>query len=600
MGVLFFLFALTLTLSSLSSSVFGLTQDGEALLEMKRGLNDTKGLLSNWKDTDINPCNWTRISCHLHDQRVRVINLPFLRLGGTISPSIGKITRLHRLAIHENSLHGTIPAEIGNCTELRALYLRANYLEGGIPTELGRLSNLIILDLSSNSLRGSIPPSIGHLGRLRFLNLSTNFLSGEIPKTGVLGSFGNFSFIGNLDLCGPQVQRLCKGSLGFPAVLPGHVNDDEAVPPRRATSHYVNGVLIGAMSTLGLALFMLLSFLWICFLSRKGKLGKNYSNIGKKIDQDSGTKLVTFHGDLPYSSDEIIKRLESLSEADVVGSGGFGTVYKLVMGDGSAYAVKRIDRSRDKSDQMFERELEILGSIKHRNLVNLRGYCKFPTAKLLIYDYVVLGSLDYLLHERECTDQPLDWNARLRIALGSARGLAYLHQDCCPRIMHRDIKASNILLDENLEPHVSDFGLAKLLVDEEAHVTTVVAGTFGYLAPEYLHSGRATEKSDIYSFGVLILELVSGRRPTDPSFVKRGLNIVGWMNILSRENRLEEIVDKNCEDVDTDSVEAILDIARKCVDANPNDRPAMNRVLQMLEEVVMSPCPSEFYDSQSN
>ncbi|XP_077233730.1 leucine-rich repeat protein kinase family protein [Tasmannia lanceolata] len=600
MGLLFgFFWALAL----FCTCSFSLSPDGKTLLEMKSALNDSKHFLQNWIETDPTPCNWTGITCYLHDQTVHSINLPYMQLGGIISPTIGKLSRLQRLAFHQNSLHGSIPSEIKNCTGLKALYLRANYLQGSIPPELGSLSNLVILDLSSNSLRGSIPSSIGFLTHLRFLNLSTNFLSGEIPSVGVLRYLKNNSFTGNLDLCGLQVQKLCRASMGFPVVLP-HTDSNSgegvsAVPTKRL-SHYLNGVLIGAMSTMGLALIVLLSFLWICLLSRKGKLGKKYLKVDKQLDQDTGAKLVTFHGDLPYSSHEIVKKLELLDDDDVVGSGGFGTVFKMVMDDCSAFAVKRIDKTREGSDQIFERELEILGSIKHINLVNLRGYCRLPSSKLLIYDYLSLGSLDHFLHEHGQEELPLNWNARLRIALGSARGLAYLHHDCCPRIVHRDIKSSNILLDKSLQPHVSDFGLAKLLVDDEANVTTVVAGTFGYLAPEYLHSGRATEKTDVYSFGVLLLELVTGKRPTDPSFVKKGLNVVGWMNTLVGENHLEEIVDKKCMGIDVETVEAVLDIAARCTDANPDNRPSMNRVYQILEEEVMSPCPSEFYDTHSD
>ncbi|KAL5722573.1 hypothetical protein ACHQM5_006080 [Ranunculus cassubicifolius] len=576
-----------------------LTPDGETLLEIKETLNDSKNSLRNWNDLDASPCNWTGITCNPQDQSVISINLPFMQLGGIISPSIGKLSRLQRLALHQNSLHGTIPSEITNCKELRAMYLRANYLQGSIPPELGNLTRLTILDLSSNSFKGAIPPSIGSLTRLRYLNLSTNFFAGEIPTAGVLGSFGNNSFVGNLDLCGVQIHRPCLGSLGFPAVLPHSSRDDPPGPgSTKRTSHYFNGVLIGAMSTMGVVLIVLLSFLWICLLSKKERAVKKYTEVQKQVDSDASAKLVTFHGDLPYSSWEIIEKLETLSEEHVVGSGGFGTVYRMVMNDCSTFAVKRIDRSREGSDQIFERELEILGSIKHINLVNLRGYCRLPTAKLLIYDYVAMGSLDDLLHENG-QEQPLNWNARLRIALGSARGLAYLHHDCCPRIIHRDIKSSNILLEENLEPRVSDFGLAKLLIDEDAHVTTVVAGTFGYLAPEYLQSGQASEKSDVYSFGVLLLELITGKRPTDPIFVKRGLNVVGWINTLEGENLLEDIVDSKCSDASIETVEAVIDIAARCTDANPEERPAMSWVLQMLEE-VMSPCPSEFYESHSD
>ncbi|KAK2993329.1 hypothetical protein RJ640_005365 [Escallonia rubra] len=590
MGVSIWVFSAILEATLLSSFSIALTQDGIALLELKSSLNDSKNILSNWKYSDESPCKWTGISCHTQDQRVLSINLPYMQFGGSISPSIGKLSRLQRLALHQNSLHGSIPTEITNCSELRALYLRANYLQGGLPSDIGNLSLLTILDLSSNSLKGAIPSSLGRLNHLR--NLSSNFFAGEIPDVGVLSTFGN-------NLCGQQVHRPCRTSLGFPAVLP-HAQSDEVAAPAKRSSHYIKGVLIGAMSTLGVALIVLVIILWVWLLSKKERAVKRYTEVKKQVHQETSTKLITFHGDLPYPSFEIIEKLESLDQEDVVGSGGFGTVYRMVMNDCGTFAVKRIDRSREGSDQVFERELEILGSVKHINLVNLRGYCRVPTAKLLIYDYLAMGSLDDFLHEHGEEDRLLNWNARLRIALGSARGLAYLHHDCSPRIVHRDIKSSNILLDENLEPRVSDFGLAKLLVDEDAHVTTVVAGTFGYLAPEYLQSGRATEKSDVYSFGVLLLELVTGKRPTDPSFVKRGLNVVGWMNTLVKENRLDDVVDRRCSDVDVETVEAVLEIASRCTDANPDDRPSMQQVLQLLEQEVMSPCPSDFYDSHSD
>ncbi|XP_027332680.1 LRR receptor-like serine/threonine-protein kinase FEI 2 [Abrus precatorius] len=597
MGTVAWVFLVIMTTVFCTCSL-ALTQDGLTLLEMRSTLNDTKNVLSNWQEFDESPCAWTGITCHPGEQRVRTINLPYMQLGGIISPSIGKLSRLQRLALHQNSLHGTIPNEITNCTELRALYLRANYFQGGIPSNIGNLSYLNILDLSSNSLKGAIPSSIGRLSHLQVLNLSTNFFSGEIPDIGVLSTFQKSSFIGNLDLCGRQVQKPCRTSFGFPVVLP-HAESDEAAVPTKRSSHYVKGVLIGAMAIMALALAVILSFLWIRMLSKKERAARRYTEVKKQVDPEASTKLITFHGDMPYTSTEIIEKLESLDEEDKVGSGGFGTVYRMVMNDCGTFAVKRIDRSREGSDQVFERELEILGSIKHMNLVNLRGYCRLPSSRLLIYDYLALGSLDDLLHD-ENIEQPLNWSDRLKIALGSARGLAYLHHECCPKIVHRDIKSSNILLDENIEPRISDFGLAKLLVDEEAHVTTVVAGTFGYLAPEYLQSGRATEKSDVYSFGVLLLELVTGKRPTDPSFVKRGLNVVGWMNTLLRENKLEDMVDKRCTDADAGTLEVILELASRCTDGNADDRPSMNQVLQLLEQEVMSPCPSEFYDSHSD
>ncbi|XP_023515677.1 LRR receptor-like serine/threonine-protein kinase FEI 2 [Cucurbita pepo subsp. pepo] len=598
MGLFICVFSMIVAATLLSHCSVSLTEDGLTLLEIKSGLNDTKNALSNWSPSDESPCQWTGISCHPQDSRVSSINLPYMQLGGIISPSIGKLSRLQRLALHQNGLHGYIPNELANCSELRALYLRANYLEGGIPSNIGNLSYLAILDLSSNSFKGSIPSSIGRLTHLRNLNLSTNFFFGEIPDIGVLSTFGNDSFLDNQGLCGRQVNKPCQTSLGFPAVLP-HAESDEAAVPAKRSSHYLKGLLIGAISTAGFVLVVLIVFMWTRLLSKKERTAKSYMEVKKQRNYEPSEKLITFHGNLPYPTCEIIEKLEGLNETHVIGSGGLGTVYRMVMNDRGTFAVKKIDRTQDGSEQVVERELEILGSIKHINIVKLRGYCRLPSSKLLIYDYLTEGSLDDFLHEHGA-GKCLDWSARLNIALGTARGLAYLHHDCCPKIVHCNIKSSNILLDENLEAHVADFGLAKLSVDGDSHITTVVAGTFGYLAPEYLQSGIGTEKSDVYSFGVLLLELVTGKRPSDAFFSKRGLNVVGWLNTLRGEDQLENIVDNRCKNADVETLEAILEIAARCTNGNPAMRPTMNQVLQLLEREVMSPCPSNYSESHSD
>ncbi|KAF1001716.1 hypothetical protein AG4045_006698 [Apium graveolens] len=316
--------------------VFGIT-----LLDLKSTLNDSNNLLSNWKDTDESPCGWTGISCYPNSQTVRSINLPYMQLGGFISPVVARLTRLQRLALHQNSLHGLIPKEIAKCSELRALYLRGNYLQGSIPTDLGNLSSLTILDLSSNSLNGAIPSSLGRLTRLRNL----------------------------------QVNKPCHTSLGFPVILPHAESDEVAAVPNKRPSHYVKGALIGAVSTVCVAILLVLAiFFWVRLQSKKERDAKKYKEVYKQSRKETGTKLITFHGDLPYPSCEIIEKIESLTEEDIVGSGGYGTVYRMVMNDCGVFAVKKIDRSREGCDRVFERELEILGSVKHINLVNLRGY----------------------------------------------------------------------------------------------------------------------------------------------------------------------------------------------------------------------------------
>ncbi|KAJ8774149.1 hypothetical protein K2173_009580 [Erythroxylum novogranatense] len=565
-----------------------INSDGEALLSFRNAIVNSDGILPLWRPEDPDPCNWRGVTCDRKTKRVIFLSLKNHKLSGSLSPDLGKLENLRVLALYNNNLYGTIPKELGNCSELQGVYLQGNYLSGLVPSELGNLSELQNIDVSSNSLSGSIPPSLGKLTKLITLNLSNNFLVGPIPSDGMLSIFPKESFVGNRGLCGKQIELACKDVTGGPST---DSQSSQSGQNQGGKKKYSGRLLISASATIGALLLVALMCFWGCFLYKK--FGKNESNT-IAMDVSGGASIVMFHGDLPYSSKDIIKKLETLTEEHVIGCGGFGKVYKLAMDDGNVFALKRIVKLNEGFDRFFERELEILGSIKHRYLVNLRGYCNSPTSKLLIYDFLPGGSLDEALHERS---EQLDWETRLNIIMGAAKGLAYLHHDCSPRIIHRDIKSSNILLDGNFEARVSDFGLAKLLEDEESHITTIVAGTFGYLAPEYMQSGRATEKTDVYSFGVLMLEVLSGKRPTDASFIEKGLNIVGWLNFLATEDRQREIADRNCDAVQLESLDALLSVASQCVSSSPEDRPTMHRVVQLLESEVMTPCPSDFYDS---
>ncbi|GAB4834839.1 LRR receptor-like serine/threonine-protein kinase FEI 1 [Ancistrocladus abbreviatus] len=581
---------LALMVCILTNANRALSPDGEALLSFRTSIVSSDGILLQWRPEDPDPCRWKGVTCNAKSGRVIYLTLSNHKLSGSLPPDIWKLDHLEVLALHNNNLYGTIPPELGNCTELRALCLQGNYLSGLIPGELGKLTELQHLDISSNSLSGSIPPLLGQLSKLISFNVSSNFLVGPIPSDGVLTNFSRDSFIGNRELCGQQISTACRDGNGRTGT-----NYNSSDPAQYQNVKKSSGrLLISAFAAVGASFLVALMCFWGCLLYKK--LDKN-DRRSLAMDVSGGASVVMFHGDLPYSSKDITKKLETLNEEHIIGSGGFGTVYKLVMDDGNVFALKRIVKLNDCFDRFFERELEILGSIKHRHLVNLRGYCNSPLSKLLIYDFLPGGSLDEALHERS---EQLHWDTRLNIILGAAKGLAYLHHDCSPRIIHRDIKSSNILLNGNLEARVSDFGLAKLLEDEESHITTIVAGTFGYLAPEYMQSGRATEKTDVYSFGVLVLEVLSGKRPTDASFIEKGLNIMGWLNFLISENRQREIVDPHCEGVQVESLDALLSVAIQCVSSAPEDRPTMHRVLQILESEVMTPCPSDFYDSNSD
>ncbi|KQK22412.1 LRR receptor-like serine/threonine-protein kinase FEI 1 [Brachypodium distachyon] len=565
-----------------------LSSDGEALIAFKKAITNSDGVFLNWREQDADPCNWKGVRCNNHSKRVIYLILAYHKLVGPIPPEIGRLNQLETLSLQGNSLYGVLPPELGNCTKLQQLYLQGNYISGYIPSEFGDLVELQALDLSSNSLRGSIPHSLDKLTKLASFNVSMNFLTGAIPSDGSLVNFNETSFIGNLGLCGRQINSVCKDALPSPSSQQS--NPDDIINSKAGRNS--TRLIISAVATVGALLLVALMCFWGCFL---------YKSFGKKdihgfrVELCGGSSVVMFHGDLPYSTKDILKKLETMDDENIIGAGGFGTVYKLAMDDGNVFALKRIVKTNEGRDRFFDRELEILGSVKHRYLVNLRGYCNSPSSKLLIYDYLPGGSLDEVLHEKS---EQLDWDARINIILGAAKGLAYLHHDCSPRIIHRDIKSSNILLDSNFEARVSDFGLAKLLEDEESHITTIVAGTFGYLAPEYMQSGRATEKTDVYSFGVLVLEILSGKRPTDASFIEKGLNIVGWLNFLAGESREREIADPNCEGMQAETLDALLSLAKQCVSSLPEERPTMHRVVQMLESDVITPCPSDFYDSE--
>ncbi|ONL96379.1 LRR receptor-like serine/threonine-protein kinase FEI 1 [Zea mays] len=452
-----------------------LSSDGEALLAFKKAVTNSDGVFLNWREQDADPCNWKGVRCDSHSKRVIDLILAYHRLVGPIPPEIGKLNQLQTLSLQGNSLYGSLPPELGNCTKLQQLYLQGNYLSGYIPSEFGDLVELEALDLSSNTLSGSVPHSLDKLSKLTLFNVSMNFLTGAIPSSGSLVNFNETSFVGNLGLCGKQINLVCKDALQSSSNGLQSPSPDDMINKRNGKNS--TRLVISAVATVGALLLVALMCFWGCFL---------YKNFGKKdmrgfrVELCGGSSVVMFHGDLPYSSKDILKKLETIDEENIIGAGGFGTVYKLAMDDGNVFALKRIVKTNEGLDRFFDRELEILGSVKHRYLVNLRGYCNSPSSKLLIYDYLQGGSLDEVLHEKS---EQLDWDARINIILGAAKGLSYLHHDCSPRIIHRDIKSSNILLDGSFEARVSDFGLAKLLEDEESHITTIVAGTFGYLAP---------------------------------------------------------------------------------------------------------------------
>ncbi|CAN0864736.1 Tyrosine-sulfated glycopeptide receptor 1 [Linum grandiflorum] len=283
---------------------------------------------------------------------------------------------------------------------------------------------------------------------------------------------------------------------------------------------------------------------------------------------------------------ELLKATDNFSQANIVGCGGFGLVYKATLANGTKLAVKKLSGDFGLMEREFKSEIEALSTAQHENLVSLQGYCVHNGFRLLIYSYM----------ENEKTEgaSQLDWPTRLNIAKGASFGLAYMHQVCEPHIVHRDIKSSNILLDEKFEAHVADFGLARLIRPYCTHVTTELVGTLGYIPPEYGQAWIATLRGDVYSFGVVMLELLSGKRPVEVFKPKMSRELVAWVYQMRSEGKQEQIFDPVLRDKGyEDEMLQMLDVACMCVSHNPRKRPSIQEVVDCLKNIGSSSSPQK-------
>ncbi|KAE9586027.1 putative protein kinase RLK-Pelle-PERK-1 family [Lupinus albus] len=286
-----------------------------------------------------------------------------------------------------------------------------------------------------------------------------------------------------------------------------------------------------------------------------------------------------------FSYEELMCATDGFSDANLLGSGGFGYVHRGLLANGKEVAVKQLKAGSRQGEREFQAELEIISRVHHKHLVSLVGYCITGTQRLLVYEFIPNNTLEFHLHGK---GRPtMDWITRLRIALGSAKGLAYLHEDCHPKIIHRDIKAANILLDFKFEAKVADFGLAKIYSESNTPVSTRVMGTFGYLAPEYASSGKLTDKSDVFSYGIMLLELITGKRPVDKNYSFTD-SLVDWARpLLTRslaENNFASLVDPRLQnEFDRHEMARMVACAAACICHSAKRRPRMSQVVRALE-----------------
>ncbi|CAL9772598.1 unnamed protein product [Musa acuminata subsp. burmannicoides] len=457
------------------------------------------------------------------------------------------------LILGDNMLVGQILPGFRNLVVLHVLDLSWNNLSGNIPAELSGMTSLEILDLSHNNLTGAIPSSLTNLSFLSKFDVAYNNLVGQVPTGGQFSTFSSSDFEGNSELCGIHLLP-CKSK----DLLPSRVKTHK----RAARISMAVGIGIGASFLLGVVYWIILGW-------HSGKHEDNpkvVAHADESSDAAGCSIVLLFHKDSKeLNIDDILKSTNNFNQAFIVGCGGYGLVYKATLPDGRNIAIKRLSGDFFQVEREFQAEVETLSRAQHRNLVSLQGCCKFGNDRLLIYSYMENGSLDYWLHEKHEGSLMLDWGKRLQIALGAARGLAYLHESCEPHILHRDIKSSNILLDEEFEAHLADFGLARLISPSETHVTTELVGTLGYIPPEYGQSPGATFKGDVYSFGIVLLELLTGRRPVDMCKPKGSRDVVSWVLQMKKERREAEVFDPCIYDKDDNSqILRMLELACLC------------------------------------
>ncbi|KAL8522897.1 hypothetical protein ACS0TY_013017 [Phlomoides rotata] len=504
------------------------------------------------------------------------LNLSNNQLRGEIPPTIGQLTRLQDLDLSGNKLRGIIPQVLGNCKGLQILSLSNNLLTGNIPSELGELTRLqYLLDLSNNSLSGSIPSSFGKFIQLEILNLTHNNFSGKIPSqlSGMI-SLRSFDFSYN-KLSGPIPDSgiFSRASAEAFAENAGLCGTVKGLPPcdvRSSTSKsqtkermILIGVLVPVVS------LMILGAMMCVILWRNSKKHKKHA-------EDSESFSCAREEKLTYG--EIVRATDNFNDEYCIGRGGSGTVYRANFPTGQTVAVKRLNISDSCNVPLanlrsFQNEIGALTEVRHRNIIKLYGYCIKKQALYLVYEYVERGNLRKILYNDE-EAAGLNWGERVKIVRGVAHALAYLHHDCSPPIVHRDVTTNNILLESELKPCLSDFGTAKLLSFDSSNWTTA-AGTYGYMAPELALSMKVTEKCDVYSFGVVALEVMMGRHPGDLiSALPQGTDMV-----------LKDVIDQRVLPPTgkmAEEVVFVISVALACIEAKPESRPNMRLVAQEI------------------
>lgn len=591
-------------------------------------------------------------------------------LSGSVPNIIGKLKYLQSLDLSQNLFNGSVPSSIVQCKRLKTidlsqnnftgflpdgfgagfvslekLNLSFNKFSGSIPSDMGNLSSLQgTVDLSHNLFSGAIPASLGNLPEKVYIDLTYNNLSGPIPQNGALMNRGPTAFIGNPRLCGPPLKNPCSSgtpgasppsSIPFlPDNIPPQDSDDNAGKSgksrglsKRAVIAIIVSDIIG-ICLVGLLFSYCYSRIW-AFSKVKDENGYGIDKGGKgrkeclcfrKDESETLSEnmeqydLVALDAQVAFDLDELLK-----ASAFVLGKSGIGIVYKVVLEEGLTLAVRRLGEGGSQRFKEFQTEVEAIGKLRHPNVVTLRAYYWSVDEKLLIYDYIPNGSLATAIHGKPgmISFTPLSWSIRLKIMKGIAKGLVYLHEFSPKKYVHGDLKPNNILLGQDMEPHISDFGLGRLaniaggsptlqsnrMATEKSQErqqksasteATVISPSSNlgscYQAPEALKVVKPSQKWDVYSYGVILLEMITGRLP----IVQVGsseMDLVHWIQVCIDEKKpLLDVLDPNLmQDVDKEEeIIAVLKIAMACVHSSPERRPIMRHISDALDRLATS------------
>ncbi|XP_068665814.1 probably inactive leucine-rich repeat receptor-like protein kinase At5g48380 [Aristolochia californica] len=567
----------TLCLLSLCSVVLGVESDIQCLKALKRSLNDSFGYLQNWNfqnSTEGFICRFIGIECwHIDESRVITIKLSNMELKGQFPSGLELCTSMTGLDLSNNEIVGPLPPNISHLIPfVTNLDLSSNKLSGAIPENLANCTFLNTLSLQSNRLSGQIPWQFSTLNRLTTFNVANNNLSGPIPP--LMNVTSPSSFANNPWLCGKIVNRDCEVAIqkSHTSIIIGSA---------------VGGVIF-AVLVVGIILYLCLRRVFIIGKKEDDPEGNKWT---KGIRGSKGIKVSTFEKSVSKMKlRDLMKATDNFNKNNIIASGRTGSIYKGTLPDHSFLSIKRLRDSRH-SEKEFMSEMRTLGAVKHRNLVPLLGVCIAKRERFLIYRHMPNGSLYHQLHEKAPGEKVLDWAVRLKVGIGAAKGLAWLHHSCNPRILHRNISSKCILLDDDYEPKISEFGLARLMNPVDTHLSTFVNGEFGdlgYVAPEYTRTLVATPKGDVYSFGVVLLELVTGETPTHVSGAPDSFkgSLAEWISFLSDNSVLQDAIDKSLIGKGCDEeLLQFLRVACNCVLSVPKERPSMFEVYQLLRAI---------------